>query len=83
MKFLQAYLIFLITIIKFTYGLSVENTEEKSSISYLSIDKSFKLSNGPIYASGWLKFNKSLKDQTGNNIGFVKNKRIKISSAEI
>ena len=62
------------TIIKLTNGLSIKNSEEKNSISNLNIDNNFKLSSGPIYARGWLKFNKSLKDQTGKETGFLKNK---------
>jgi hypothetical protein len=75
MKSLLAYFILLIKIINITNGLTVKNKEEKSSLSLLNIDKNFKLSNGPIFCSGWIKFNKFLKAEAedGKNIGFVKN----------
>ena len=76
MKLLLTYLIIALTIVDITYGLNltIRNNEERSLISNLNIDENFKLSKGPIYARGWLKFKKSLKEYTGKNTGFVKNK---------
>ena len=74
MKFTQVFLILTIIIVDITYGISITNNEEKGSLSNLQIDKTFKLSTGAIHASGWLKFIKSQREQTGKNLGFVKNK---------
>ncbi len=76
MKFILALSIIYLIFIHKSFNLSLKLIEKKDILTY-KIDNQFKLSEGPIYSRGWVKFSNFEKNSPVKPNIFIKNSAFK------